>query len=78
MSKNQQLVDNFLDDLKPEKFYGFQDKQYTICTDHNLGLRLDHQGLNKDKATKPHRLYVQPLGNGKTKKSVRDSGTVLA
>lgn len=78
MGGNQDLLEEFVDNILDEKFSGFRDHEYTIVKDYNLGFRLDHQGKNNAAGTKPHRLFIQPVGRGKSKASKKGHDLVLA
>lgn len=48
-------------------------------SDHRLPHSLWCKQMNKDPATKPHRIYIQPVAGGKSRESqALDPGTVLA
>ena len=77
MGESKKIAE-FVDGLSKEKFSGFRDKEYTIADDRKLGYRLDHQGVNKDKSTKPHRIYIQSCKGGKSRMSKGGGKLVLA
>ncbi|CAH0042633.1 unnamed protein product [Clonostachys rhizophaga] len=69
MSGKTKDAELFLADIPDEKLKNFREGEYTIARDYDLGLRLDHQGMNKDKNEAPHvhRLYIQPVGRAKAR-----------
>lgn len=62
--KSGKAIKEFLDGINNEHFENFEQREYTIKEDHKLGMRLDHQGMNKDGT---HRIYIQPLKHGKAR-----------
>ncbi|KAG7005372.1 hypothetical protein G7Y79_00020g049000 [Physcia stellaris] len=62
---DKKKFEQFVNSIKKEKLSGFVDGEKSeIAVDYKRGFRLDHQGLNNDPSTKPHRIYVQPIKGG--------------
>jgi len=74
----KKMIKKFIDSLSDGKLSGWRDKEYTIADDRKLGYRIDHQGTNKNAATKKHRIYIQNCKGGKSKYSNQPAKKILA
>lgn len=74
MGKGKNDMEVFLESISDEKLIGFMTGEYLIQTIYSLGYHLDHQTVNNTNGK--HRLYLQPLDCGRTKKSKGKSSNV--